>query len=118
MQKRWLSKREIVRTIWVVQAIMLLCEAGWIIITRHLYPPSGSLQESLAPYLRLFGGSARFTFPIGVVAIVMDFMPSRTEGMASSTTHVWLPRAILIYALLWCIGAFVVTILAIFFSWH
>lgn len=97
---------------------MLLCEAGWIVITRHLYPPSGSLLEALAPYLRLLGGSARFTFPIGIVTIVMDFMLSKTQGTASSPTHVWLLRAILIYALLWCIGAFVVIILAILFSWH
>lgn len=118
MLKLSLNRRHLARTIWCVQGFMLLCEAAWIILFRVIHPAAGSWLEFLVPYARLLGGNSRFTFPLGLSALVFDAKLSRQPGNPSQPVHIWLFSGILAFALLWGIGALVVIILAILFSWH
>jgi hypothetical protein len=97
---------------------MLLCEAAWIVLFRVIHPASGSWLEFLIPYLRLLGGNSRFIFPLGLTALVIDIRLSRRAVSPSQPMHIWLFGGILVFALLWGIGALLVIIFAILFSWH
>jgi hypothetical protein len=98
---------------------MLLFELAWLIIVYVIHPSPGSFLEAMPQYLRMLGGNSRFTFPVGIVALVIDrVLSARVLGGESTPTGLWLVRGIVVFVLLWGLGALVVIALAFIFSWH
>ena len=119
MWKLYTTKKFLARIAWMVQGAMLLSEASWLAIVYLVRPRPGSFLLLLPQYLIMLGGDSRFTFPIGLLALIVD----RALPAEPALARQWTPLGRIIagaitFLVLWLIGAVIIIVLAITFSWH
>ncbi len=118
MSPSFITRRALARLIWVVQTVMLFAEGSWLVIVKLIHPAPGSLLEQLPQYLRMIGGNSRFIFPIGLIALTVDLAQSGRPSNDRRTGVQWAILGLAAFAALWAIGAIVVVVLALIFTWH
>ncbi|GEM_PF-2752111 len=115
----YLAKQFVARIFWVVYLIMLLFEIAWMIIVYFVQSPSGSFLEQLPQYFRLLGGNSRFTLPVFMLALIADkIFPDEQALETRRTMFGRFLSGLIIFAMLWGLGALVVIMLAVGLSWH
>ena len=100
--KLYTTKKFLARTVALVQGGMLLCDLGRWAIAYIIRPSTESPLADVLYYLGIFGGNARFTLPILVLALVMNaFLAPDPEIAEKRTVFGRIVAGFFVFLVLW-----------------